>query len=128
MLKSKIFWSLIFVGGIIAIAIVYSYAFALTQSWYLSPVDSEHWLSTTSGGWGDFGSLLSGAFTLLSAIASLATLIFLLHQQRDEQKASRERDEKNEANRLEQLNIQNEIQKKMTSILKKKKVNEFRDV
>ncbi|WP_431295751.1 hypothetical protein [Rahnella sp. PAMC 25559] len=58
-------------------------------------------LSKESGSWADFGSLLAGVFTLLGAIASLATLIFLLQQQK-----------KSEQDRLEQLKIQREIQNK----------------
>lgn len=36
--------------------------------------------STTNSDWGDFGSILSGSFTLLSSIATLSTLWFVIYQ------------------------------------------------
>lgn len=121
MLKSKIFWGLIITGALIAIVIVYLYAAAITQSWYLAPIDSTHWLSPTSEAWGNFGSLLSGAFTLLSSTASLATLIFLLYQQKDDNEANREKDRISNDNRVEQLRIQGEIQEKNDKHLEEEK-------
>ena len=42
--------------------------------------------------WGAFGSILSGAFTLLGAAATLGTLVFLLVQQRNNQAYQREQE------------------------------------
>lgn len=103
MFKTKWLWIAIVAFGVIPpviILLLYDYSVSGTVfSLYSKGVSGS--LSKESGHWSDFGSLLSGVFTLLGAIASLATLIFLLQQQK-----------KGEQDRLEQLRIQRDIQNK----------------
>lgn len=103
MFKSKLLWIAITIFGVLPpVIILFLYDYSVTGevlSLFSKGVNAS--LSKDSGHWSDFGSLLSGVFTLLGAIASLATLIFLLQQQKN-----------SEQQRLKQLQIQGEIQDK----------------
>lgn len=62
---------------VLPITILYIYRVSLTG---LSLDFSLNGISNESGKWSDFGSLLSGVFTLSGAIATLMTLMFAIHQ------------------------------------------------
>jgi hypothetical protein len=57
------------VGVVVAIAVLWAYGY------YLGPI------SRSTNDWGSFGSVMSGAFTLLSSFATIGTLLFLYLQQ-----------------------------------------------
>lgn len=61
-------------------------AFALTVFglywWNVGPISSDH------TAWSSFGSLLSGVFTIAGAAATVATLVFLAHQNKQIQKVN----------------------------------------
>lgn len=103
MFKSKLLWiAIAFFGVLPPVIILFLYDYSVTgEVFSLLSKGVSASLSKDSSHWSDFGSLLSGVFTLLGAIASLATLIFLLQQQKNSEKQ-----------RIQQLNIQKEIQDK----------------
>ncbi|OLY72233.1 hypothetical protein AU074_13745 [Pseudomonas sp. ATCC PTA-122608] len=49
---------------------------------YLGPISNDH------AAWSSFGSLLSGFFTLTGSVATIATLLFLSKQNKDQQKVT----------------------------------------
>ncbi|NLS55338.1 hypothetical protein GJ675_17095 [Hafnia alvei] len=112
MFTSKLLWIAIFIFGVVPpVIILVLYDYSVSGEYFsLLSKGINISLSKKSGDWSNFGSLLSGVFTLLSAIASLATLIFLLQQQK-----------KNDQERSEQLRIQKEIQDKNNLHLEAKK-------
>lgn len=59
----------IFFGVIVAVGVIGAYGY------YLGPI------SRIATDWGSFGSVMSGAFTLLSSFATIGTLLFLYLQQ-----------------------------------------------
>jgi len=50
-------------------------------------------ISQTPSDWGDFGAVLGGAFTLIGALATTATLLFLFHQQQQAEARQQDHDE-----------------------------------
>ena len=68
-------WILTGIGAAIGVGVVVAVAVLWTYGYYLGPV------SRSSTDWGSFGSVMSGAFTLLSSFATIGTLLFLYLQQ-----------------------------------------------
>jgi hypothetical protein len=64
------------------IAILYCYARFVTGDplYFLNP---SNYISSDSSKWSDFGSLISGLFTLLGSLATIMTMVFLLRQNKD---------------------------------------------
>lgn len=64
------------------IAILYCYARFVTGDplYFLNP---SNYISNDSSKWSDFGSLISGLFTLLGSLATVMTMVFLLRQNKD---------------------------------------------
>lgn len=72
-MKAK--WILGGVGIALVVGVVVAIAVLCAYGYYLGPISR----STTD--WGSFGSVMSGAFTLLSSFATIGTLLFLYLQQ-----------------------------------------------
>ncbi|MGY2290774.1 hypothetical protein ACW9H6_13165 [Pseudomonas sp. SDO528_S397] len=68
-------WILALVGAAIVVGVVVAVGVLWAYGYYLGPV------SRNATDWGSFGSVMSGAFTLLSSFATIGTLLFLYLQQ-----------------------------------------------
>lgn len=68
-------WILAGVGVAVGIGILVAVGVLWAYGYYLGPV------SRLATDWGSFGSVMSGAFTLLSSFATIGTLLFLYLQQ-----------------------------------------------
>ncbi|PKA70434.1 hypothetical protein ATI02_3339 [Pseudomonas baetica] len=68
-------WILALIGAAIVIGVVVAVGVLWAYGYYLGPV------SRNATDWGSFGSVMSGAFTLLSSFATIGTLLFLYLQQ-----------------------------------------------
>ncbi|WP_269900284.1 hypothetical protein [Paenalcaligenes faecalis] len=71
--------------AIVAIAIALLSMLFAAVLFYLYSTTFDGGISSKRDDWATFGSLLSGAFTLVAAISSLATLIYLWGQGREQQ-------------------------------------------
>lgn len=68
-------WILVLVGAAIVVGVVVAVGVLWAYGYYLGPI------SRNATDWGSFGSVMSGAFTLLSSFATIGTLLFLYLQQ-----------------------------------------------
>ena len=68
-------WILAGVGVAVGIGILVAVGVLWAYGYYLGPI------SRLATDWGSFGSVMSGAFTLLSSFATIGTLLFLYLQQ-----------------------------------------------
>ncbi|SEE44752.1 hypothetical protein [Pseudomonas kilonensis] len=71
----KVNWILAGVGIAVGVGVVVAVGVLWAYGYYLGPV------SRLATDWGSFGSVMSGAFTLLSSFATIGTLLFLYLQQ-----------------------------------------------
>ena len=71
----KVNWILAGIGIAVGIGILVAVGVLWAYGYYLGPV------SRLATDWGSFGSVMSGAFTLLSSFATIGTLLFLYLQQ-----------------------------------------------
>lgn len=72
----QILWSFGIVLGVFALTVFGLYW------WNVGPISSDH------TAWSSFGSLLSGVFTIAGAAATVATLVFLAHQNKQIQQVN----------------------------------------
>ncbi|PBJ12925.1 hypothetical protein BSF43_18800 [Pseudomonas ogarae] len=68
-------WILAGVGIAVGVGVLVAVGVLCAYGYYLGPV------SKLTTDWGSFGSVMSGAFTLLSSFATIGTLLFLYLQQ-----------------------------------------------
>ncbi|EMZ5188726.1 hypothetical protein ACT0OT_004146 [Yersinia enterocolitica] len=87
---------LILIGFILFVMIVLPLIVILFYGYYIT--GGEYLISKSSSDWADFGTLLSGVFTLSGALATLSTLIFLIFESK-----------RNNAERSEQVEREKEI-------------------
>ena len=68
-------WILIGIGAAVGVGVLVAVGVLWAYGYYLGPVSRQ------ATDWGSFGSVMSGAFTLLSSFATIGTLLFLYLQQ-----------------------------------------------
>lgn len=68
-------WTLKLLAAAICFGVAVAFGVLVAYWYYLGPISRE------ASNWGVFGSVMSGAFTLLSSVATIGTLLFLYHQQ-----------------------------------------------
>lgn len=95
MLRKKSHLSLL-IGFILLVMIALPLIVILFYGYHIT--GGEYLISKRSSDWADFGTLLSGVFTLSGALATLSTLIFLIFESK-----------RNNAERFEQVNREKEI-------------------
>lgn len=87
-------WILALVGAAIVVGVVVAVGVLWAYGYYLGPV------SRNATDWGSFGSVMSGAFTLLSSFATIGTLLFLYLQQLKSEERQIAQDAENLAKQL----------------------------
>ena len=87
-------WILALVGAAIVVGVVVAVGVLWAYGYYLGPV------SRNATDWGSFGSVMSGAFTLLSSFATIGTLLFLYLQQLKSEERQTAQDAENLAKQL----------------------------
>jgi hypothetical protein len=71
----KIKWIWIAISSAVGVGLLVPIAVLIAYGLFLGPISSR------PGDWGSFGSVVGGAFTLLSSFATIGTLLFLYLQQ-----------------------------------------------
>lgn len=82
-------WILTLIGAAVGIGVVVAVGVLWAYGHYLGPISRQ------ATDWGSFGSVMSGAFTLLSSFATIGTLLFLYLQQVKSEKRQTAQDTEN---------------------------------